>query len=120
MGNHCPIGPRPMRLPDGRRLRGYEREQFTEAWELYLPPDLASPPPPPDSKRDSVTDRENTEGNGDFAPVTPESASRSKNGASTIKDAACHGVTDSNPGREAGSEDAPTAPQKTRFEEGEL
>jgi hypothetical protein len=44
------IAPRPMRLPDGRRLRGYERDQFTEAWELYLPPDSPLSPLSPQSK----------------------------------------------------------------------
>jgi hypothetical protein len=44
------IGPKTLRLPDGRRLKGYEREQFTEAWELYLLPDSPLPLLSPQSK----------------------------------------------------------------------
>jgi hypothetical protein len=38
------VAPRTVRLPGGRRLKGYEREQFSEPWELYLPPDSPSVP----------------------------------------------------------------------------
>jgi hypothetical protein len=48
------IGPKLVRLPDGRRLRGYERVQFEEAWELYLATFT------PVSERETATTRENT------------------------------------------------------------
>jgi hypothetical protein len=48
------IGPKPVRLKDGRRLRGYERVQFEEVWELYLAPST------PVSECETATTRENT------------------------------------------------------------
>jgi hypothetical protein len=44
------FGPKTLRLADERRLKGYKREQFIEAWELYLPPDSSLPSLSPQSK----------------------------------------------------------------------
>ena len=41
---HYRIGPRQRRIPDdpnGKRERGYARQQFEEVWGLYLPPTLS-------------------------------------------------------------------------------
>ena len=84
------ISPKPVRLADGRRLRGYEREQFRESWAAYLPPDA---PVPPSLKRDTVTTRMNTGENGDFQSVTAEPRHASENAVSPNKNAPCHGVT---------------------------
>jgi hypothetical protein len=82
-----------MRLSDGRRLKGYEREWFEESWALYLPPDSPPFPSTPHSKRDSVTTRENTGENEDFHSVTADSCHASENAVSASKNAPCHGVT---------------------------
>jgi Protein of unknown function (DUF3631) len=87
------IGPKAMRLPDGRRLKGYEREWFEELWALYLPPDSPLSPSAPDSKSDTVTTRENTGENDDFQSVTADSCHASENAVSASKNAPCHGVT---------------------------
>jgi Protein of unknown function (DUF3631) len=87
------IGPKAMRLPDGRRLKGYARESFGESWALYLPPDSPLPSFTPDSKRDSVTTRENTGENGVFQSVTEHSCHATENAVSASKNTPCHGVT---------------------------
>jgi len=43
------IAPEATRLPGGGRLRGYQRVQFEDAWERYLPAELTG------SKCDTVT-----------------------------------------------------------------
>ena len=78
------IGPKGRRLTDGRRLRGYEREQFTESWEFY-PPGFVSNPLYPNPKCDTVTTRENTGGNSGFQSVTPDSCHTPEKGVSTSK-----------------------------------
>lgn len=94
---HHPIAPRPLRLPDERRLRGYEREQFEESWALYLPPSSeASSLSTSDSKRDTVTTGENTRPNANSHPVTLGPCHASENAALASKNAPCHGVTDQN------------------------
>lgn len=118
------IAPRTLRLPDGGRLKGYERADFDEAWARYLPPD--SPPdtsPPLDSRlpnRDTVTARINTGRNGNFESVTGEACHGSENAVSANKDGHCHGVTVSNPQtRQEGTQAdlfAPPAPPKAEGE----
>jgi hypothetical protein len=92
-GRHHAIAPRPMRLHDGRRLRGYERDQFEEAWELYLPSDSPPGASPADSRRDSVTASMNTAQDDNFQSVTPDSCHGSKNAPSPNENAPCHAVT---------------------------
>jgi len=111
------IGPKSFRFPDGRRLNGYERDQFTEAWDLYLTPNSSPTASTPDPERDTVTSRENTGQNDDFQPVTGDSRHASENGVSSSKDAGCHGVT----GQERGGGEAIPAGEKVEaFEEGEF
>lgn len=95
------IGPRTVRLPDGRRLKGYEREQFTEAWQLYLPQDSPQPPPTSDPKRDTVTTRENGGENGDSRSVTSVPRHGSENAENAGNNAPCHAVTPPNGGADS-------------------
>ena len=110
------IAPKTVRLPGDRRLKGYEREQFAEAWALYLPPDSPTSPSTPDLIRDSVTTRENTGEEGAFQCVTADSCHASENGVSANKDGACHGVTDREPGADGETGEA----AEPVFEEGQL
>lgn len=87
------ICPHTVRLPDERRLKGYEREQFAEAWELYLPPDSAQVPSTLDPKRDAVTTRENTGENEDLQSVTISPCHGSQNSVSANENGPCHVVT---------------------------
>jgi hypothetical protein len=110
------IWPKTMRLSDGRRLKGYEWDQFTELWELYLPParDPLSAPAVkhlvtlPGAEQDSPSEPGNAEGdipqatgnarsNGDLEPVTKDMVSRSmsrfEDTISANENGACHGVT---------------------------
>jgi hypothetical protein len=95
--NDRPIGPGNIRFPGDIVVRGYEREQFTEAWALYLPPDGSSSPSTPDSKCYTATTRVNTGENGDFQSATAEPCSASENAVSVNKDALGSGVAVSNP-----------------------
>jgi hypothetical protein len=108
------IGPRNLRFPDGRVLRGYERGFFTEAWALYLPTDGSSSPSTPDSKCYSATTCVNTGENGDFQSATPEPCSASENAVSANKDASCSGVADQNRGE--GRKQAKGQTQKVEVE----
>jgi hypothetical protein len=87
------ISPTTMRLPDERRLKGYQHQDFTEAWELYLPPDSPQSPSTPDSNRDTVTTRDNIEESGVFRSVTPSPCHASENVKTPNKNGLCHGVT---------------------------
>jgi len=99
--NKFSVTPKGFRLPDDRRLTGYERGQFADAWACYVAPgaapDDASCPCSPASNRDSVTTRVNTGQDGDSQSVTATERHASENGISANKDAPCHGVTPSNP-----------------------
>jgi hypothetical protein len=81
------ITPKTVRLSDGRRLKGYKREWFEDAWIRYAPPST------PILDRDSVTGHENTGDSGDFQSVTATSCHASENAVPANKDADCHGVT---------------------------
>jgi hypothetical protein len=89
--------PKTMRLPDERRLNGYDREWFEESWESYLPHDF---PVSPDSKRDIVTTRMNTGENGDFQDVTDGACHVSENEVLPNRDLPCHDVTNQKQGKE--------------------
>jgi hypothetical protein len=91
------IRPKTVRLSDGRRLKGYEREQFEECWTLYLPPDAPVPPCP---NRDTVTSQYPCASEPLFHTVTPEPCHASENAVSPSKNAGCHGVTDRKRGQE--------------------
>ena len=84
------IGPKTVRLPDDRRLKGYELEQFAEAWAVYLPPDA---PVPPTAKRDAVTNQYPCGSEPPFQSVTADACHVSENAVSANKNAGCHGVT---------------------------
>lgn len=84
------IAPKTLRLPDGRNLKGYERDQFIEAWESYLP---AESPNGADLKRHVVTTRENIGESGLFEPSQPTLRDASENAVLPNKHALCDGVT---------------------------
>jgi hypothetical protein len=93
-----PIAPRNIRFGT-RVLRGYEREQFTEAWARYLPPEtLVNGSPSPESGCYTATSRINTGENGDSQDATAERCSTSENAVSANKDAPCSDVADQNEG----------------------
>ena len=89
------IGPKTVRLPDDRRLKGYELEQFKEAWAVYLPPDSSVSP---DSKRDTVTNQYTCGSEPLFQSVTPDACHGSENAVSANNNAGCHDVTVQKPG----------------------
>jgi hypothetical protein len=108
------IGPRNIRFLDGRVLRGYEREQFDEAWALYLPPDA---PTTPLSRCYSATTVMNTDKTGSFGVTTKQSCSAPKNATLLSKDAPCSSVAvqkSSYRGQEAETVSKPA------FEEGQV
>jgi len=93
---------------DGRVAKGYEREQFTEAWKRYLPPDsvyeergiITLSPFPFDLNRYTATTRINVDESRLFESATPGSCSGSENAVSVNKDAPCSGVADEKGGVE--------------------
>ncbi len=87
------ISPTTIRLPDRRRLKGYEREQFIESWEVYLGGDSLASPTKPEPYRDAVTTRENSGESSDFESVTPVVRHVSENTVLANKNGGCHGVT---------------------------
>jgi hypothetical protein len=86
----------------GKVLRGYEKEQFSKAWERYCMPR----PGTPNSKYDSATSPMNTGQTPVFQGATEESCSTSDNGTFGNTDKACSTVAVQKP--EYGAE--PTQP----------
>jgi hypothetical protein len=94
-----PIAPRNIRFGT-KVLRGYQREQFSDAWARYLSPEtLVNASSPPQSRCYSATTRVNTGENGEFQGATGERCSTSENGVSSNRDAPCSSVADQNKGR---------------------
>ena len=87
------ITPATLRLPDGRRLKGYERNQFTESWETYLPSDSVQSPIAPGVGRDTVTIQGNTGQNGNSQSVTEDLGHGNENTVMPNENNPCHGVT---------------------------
>jgi hypothetical protein len=92
------IAPKTIRLHDGRRLKGYGREQFAESWGLYLALDSPLSPATTDSKRDNVTSQCSCGSEPLFQSVTATPCHASEKAVSANKDASCHGVTVQNGG----------------------
>jgi len=110
------IGPRTIRLSDdktvkGKAVKGYHRDWFTDAWERYPASDNSEddscPAFPRDSKRHTVTARENTGKNHDLAHVTGLACGTSENAVSATENAARDGVTLSDAGYQGGEEGGP-------------
>ena len=87
------ITPASLRLPDERRLKGYERNQFTESWETYLPSDSVQSPIAPGVGRDTVTIQGNTAQNRNSLSVTQDLAHGDENAIIPNENEPCHGVT---------------------------
>jgi len=97
--SHFEIIPSVIRLPDGRTLRGYFKNDFAESWERYLPSEFVTLPDTPISKRNNVTNSINTGESASFDGVTERTPYIGENGETTNKNAPCDVVTSSKPTR---------------------
>lgn len=82
------IQPKNIRDSNGKVVKGYERSQFEEAWELYLPP--------PSSNRYTATEAVNIGEDDDSASATEEACSGPESAPKANNDAGCSDVADEN------------------------
>jgi Protein of unknown function (DUF3631) len=80
--------------PADRRLRGYKKEWFEEAWERYLEPEKESEHPPKEAPQTySRTVACNHSAFDDFSPVQPKSAVQEENAEKFNENNALYGCT---------------------------
>jgi len=91
------ITPGNIRQPDGKVPKGYHRDDFTDAWERYLPADTPQSPFTPLSKCYNATTRINTSDSADFDSATGQERSGSENSEIPNKNAPCSVVAFSDP-----------------------
>lgn len=111
--HHFGIEPRNLRLA-AEVKKGYQTQDFSDAWARYCQEKTPLPPENPDSIRYTATRPVNTGENGNFASATPGACSGSKNAVSSNKDAGCSAVADKNP--ESGGKGENPAAQRPLWE----
>lgn len=87
------IRPGPFRLPGGEFARGYQRDDFTEAWARYLPAETTSSA---DAGAFEPSQRHNqgmSRASGEIGPVTPGAAVTARNHGKAAENLGCDGVT---------------------------
>jgi hypothetical protein len=91
------IVPHSIRLPDGPTPKGYQIEDFRDAWSRYLPDVKVSDPPiGGNSNRHNATTVGAVGQNDDFTTATEDACGGSKNDISTYGENKCGVVADQN------------------------
>jgi putative DNA primase/helicase len=79
--------------PEDRRLRGYKKEWFEEAWTRYLEPKESARPPKQGAQACSRAVPCNHSAFDDFSPVQPKSDAQEENAEYSNENNALHGCT---------------------------
>lgn len=103
----APFGIRPATLRFGQgTAKGYQREDFAEAWARYLPAETPSSATAGGIEPSHRHNQGKSRASGENGPVTPEAAVTARNCGKVAENLSCHGVTAPQPpiGPEGGAD----------------
>lgn len=87
------VRPRPLRMPGEEFARGYQREDFAEAWARYLPAETTSSAAAVGFEPSQRHNQGKSKASGENGPVTGDPGVTPRNHGKAAENLACDGVT---------------------------